>query len=104
MSRSLDKAADEMLGRPRSITVRRLIIRTAIAMRHLATFEHRACADREVCEASIAAVEPALSGADALRLATGGANGTLRPALRLEIEASALVVRKHLEKLEGADR
>jgi len=70
---------------------------------HLGPLENRAGADGEVGQAGVAAVEAAFAGADALGLATCGADSPVRPARRLEIEAGAFRIGEPLEQFEGAD-
>jgi len=75
-----------------------------LVQRHLRPLEDGPSADGEVEQTGVAAVVTALAHADALRLVAGRADGPVRPALPLEVEAGAFLIREHLEQLEGADR
>lgn len=59
--------------------------------------------DGEIEQAGVAAVEAALAGADAHRLAARRAGGPVRPAPRLEIDAGALLIGEHLKQFKSAD-
>lgn len=90
-------AADALAGRDKQIhRVEPLV------QRYFGSLENGPGANGEIEQTSIAAVEAALAGADAIDLATRRAGGPVRPALRLEIGAGALLIGEHLEQLECA--
>ena len=92
-------AADTLTGRDEQIHGIEPLVQ-----RHLGPLENRACANGEIEQAGIASVEAALARPDALRLAASWAGGPVRPAPRLEIRASALLIGEHLEQFKCADR
>jgi hypothetical protein len=74
-----------------------------LVQRDFGPLEDGAGANGEVGQASVAAVEAALAGADALGLVASRTDYSVRPAPRLEIGAGALGVGEHLEQFEGAN-
>jgi hypothetical protein len=59
--------------------------------------------DGEILFAGVAAVEAAFPRGDAVALLADRADRPLRPAACFQVHARGLLVREHLEKLEGAD-
>src|SRR3990167_8571315 len=59
--------------------------------------------DGEVLFAGVAAVEAAFADGDPVTLGADRADRPLRPAARFQVHTRGLLIREHLEKLEGAD-
>src|SRR5208282_4165027 len=62
--------------------------------------ENGSRSDREIEVTSVAAVEAALAGCDALQALARRANRTVLPEPRFEVEPCGLSIREHLEKLK----
>lgn len=71
---------------------------------NVAPLKDRAGSHGKIFFAGIAAVKALLSGGDSLTISTDRAFYTVGPQLRFEIFPGRFLIRKHFEKLEGADR
>src|SRR5574337_313432 len=71
--------------------------------RNVAALEDRPGPDGEVLLAGVTAVEAATARRDALAARTDRALDAIGPTARFQVHARGLLVREHLEKLQGAD-
>ena len=69
--------------------------------RNMRPFEDRACTDREINLAGVAAVEATLARGDVLFCFAGRAGNAVRPDAGFQKEPSRFRSREHLEQLES---
>lgn len=72
-----------------------------LVQRYLRPLKYRAGADGEIKQASVAAIETTLAGADALCFATGRADSPVRPATALKVSDRTVLIGEHLKQLES---